>query len=119
MQKISREQLRTRRDAKPELALIDVRGPNAFWTSHLPEARNIPLGEDFEEDLDKVVPDKDTDLVMYGSASDPDAVIAAARRAEGLGYRRVDVYLGGHEEWLATALPVISLGDQEPREPPD
>lgn len=80
-----------------------------WWAdAHLPGAVNIPASR-VEEFAPALLLDPDQPVVVYGSRTSSEAGHAAAH-LEALGYRRVQVYADGKEDWIEAGLPV----DREP-----
>lgn len=77
-----------------------------FAKFHLPGAINVPLGDDFEERIQKAVPHRDREVVVYCYDDDCDASPKAAKKMEKLGYTKVLDYEGGKMDWKSAGLPV-------------
>jgi len=105
MQTIGRQQLYERLD-KNEVTLVEVLNEDYFRKFHLPGAYNVPPGEDFDEEIQQVVPDKSAKVVVYCLDSDCDASPKAAKRMEELGYQNVFDYEAGKVDWKEAGLPV-------------
>jgi rhodanese-related sulfurtransferase len=108
METITTEQLREMKDKQQDLALVDVLGPDSFRQFHLPGAINVPVGEDFEEEIQKAVPDKDKPVVVYCSDEECPASRKAARVMDRLGYEKVYDYDGGKKAWQEAGLSVVA-----------
>jgi rhodanese-related sulfurtransferase len=103
--KLTLDQLRQRIDANPDLVLVEALPERYYRHSHLPGAINIP--HDAVDALaPALLPDKDTEIVVY-CASGPcqNSGIAANRLLE-LGYTHVADYHEGKAEWLEAGLPI-------------
>lgn len=74
--------------------LIDVREPHEFWSGHLPEANNIPLGQ-----VNQITKkwNKDEPLYLYCRSGSRSAI--AARLLKKAGYKRVYNLHGGIQAW--------------------
>lgn len=105
MQTISRQEVNERlaNDGTP---LVEVLAPEYYRKFHLPGAVNVPLGEHFDEQIQKAVPDKDQPVIVYCHDAECQASPTAARRMEELGYRQVLDYEAGKVDWQAAGLPV-------------
>ena len=88
------------------IAIVDVLSAEKFNDYHLPGAVNVPLGEQFDEQIQEVVPDKSTPVLVYCYDSDCDASPKAARRLDKLGYETVYDYEAGKVDWKEAGLPV-------------
>lgn len=60
---ISRRELKAKMDRGDEFVLVDTLGEPYYRHSHLPGAINLPLAEIGR--AEEVVPDKDTEIVVY------------------------------------------------------
>jgi rhodanese-related sulfurtransferase len=107
MQTITRHELNERL-ANDGLTLVEVLGSKYFRKFHLPGAINVPLDGDFDEQIQKAVPDKNSLVVVYCMDADCQASPKAGRRMEELGYRRVFDYEAGKTDWKEAGLPVES-----------
>jgi len=88
---------------REDAVVIDVRQPDEYIAGHLPESRNIPLGqiEERASELDKL---KDTPLIMVcqsGSRSD-----GACKKLEKLGFSKLNNLAGGINAWKDAGLPL-------------
>lgn len=82
-----------------EIALLDVREHGVYGESHLFYAVPLPYSR-LELDIARLVPRRDTRVVVYDSGTEGIAARAAARLAA-LGYRDVHVLAGGTAGWAA------------------
>lgn len=106
MQIITRDQLR--RMLVEDVTLVDVLTAEEFRRYHLPEAKNVPLDDRFDEGIQRAVPDKSKPVVVYCSSKDCSASPQAARRMDELGYEHVFDYEAGKVDWKTAGLPVES-----------
>jgi rhodanese-related sulfurtransferase len=104
MQTLSREE--TKDLINDDVTVVEVLGADNYNDYHLPGAVNVPLGERFDEQIQQVVPDKSTPVLVYCYDSDCDASPKAARRLEKLGYETVYDYEAGKVDWKQAGLPV-------------
>jgi cysteine synthase/rhodanese-related sulfurtransferase len=91
------DDLRRRMEEGPRPLVIDVRGPEQFESSHLPDAINIPM-EDLARRAGELPEDRDAPIVMVcgiGRISKN-----ATLYLKSLGYRRVRSVKGGINEWV-------------------
>jgi len=86
--------------------LIDVLDPERYCDYHLPDAINIPYGNDFDWEMQAAVPDRTTPVIIYSLNAGCPVANAAAQRARQLGYQEVYRYAGGKEDWANVRLPV-------------
>lgn len=108
MKTISRDELKRRMDEGRVEAVVEVLDPPYYRKFHLPEAINVPLGDDFEQEIQKAVPDKSAPVVVYCQDEQCDASPKAAERMEAIGYSDVLDYEAGKVDWRDAGLPVIS-----------
>jgi len=94
---VTAAQLRALLDGTDELAVLDVRSPQARTTGHLALSSGVPL-HDLEQRIGTAVPRLATPIVL---ASDPDLDERAARLLTAIGYRDVSVLLDGLAGWTA------------------
>lgn len=105
MQAISREQLKKMRDAKQDFALVDVLSPESYKDYHLPGAVNVPIGDGFEDRIQKAVPNKSQPVVVYCKDTECTASPTAAKEMDRLGYQQVLDYEAGKVDWKQAGLP--------------
>lgn len=82
-----------------EVALLDVREHGLYGESHLFYAVPLPYSR-LELEIARLVPRRDTRVVVYDGGTEGIAARAAARLAA-LGYRNVHVLAGGTAGWAA------------------
>ena len=90
--------------------LLEALGPQYYADMHLPGARNMPHDR-VDELAPRLVPDKDTEVIVYCSnTACPNSPQAAHRRIE-LGYTNVSDYEAGKQDWFEAGLPTESGPD--------
>jgi rhodanese-related sulfurtransferase len=104
MQTISREELNERL-ANDEIAVVDVLDEKYYRKFHLPGASNVPLGDEFESQIQQAVPDKEAPVAVYCMDEECEASPKAAKWMEQLGYQQVYDYQGGKVDWKEAGLP--------------
>ena len=83
--------------------LFDVREESEFAAGHLPGAK--PLGKGIiERDIEAVVPDPDTEMVLYCGGGFRSAL--AADNLQKMGYTNVISLDGGFRGWKEAGLPI-------------
>ncbi len=93
-------------EAKP-IVVIDVLVDDHFKAVHLPAARNFCVYEIvFLENIAKSIPDKDQEIVVYGSGEKSLEAKTAAEKLINAGYRKVHVLRGGLKGWKALGYDV-------------
>lgn len=110
MNTITREELKSMLERNEDVALVEVLSPPAFEAFHLPSAINVPLGDSFDERIQRAVPDKRRPVVVYCQNEQCTASPRAARRMEELGYEHVLEYAAGKDDWKSAGLHVDSSG---------
>jgi len=105
MTTVDREQVKQMID-EDAAEVVEVLAPDHFDDFHLPGALNVPVGDDFEDDIQATVPDKHRPVVVYCLDADCDASPRAAERMEALGYDRVYDYAAGKRDWRQAGLPI-------------
>jgi rhodanese-related sulfurtransferase len=99
MRNISKQELKEKIDRGDPFALVEVLSPEEFAKFHLPDAINVPLNDDFAENMQQMLPDKRQEVVVYCKDEECPASPKAAKQLEQLGYQRVADYAGGKEDW--------------------
>ncbi len=83
--------------------LFDVREESEFAAGHVPGAK--PLGKGIiERDIESLVPDPDTELVLYCGGGFRSAL--AADNLQKMGYTNVISIDGGFRGWKEAGLPI-------------
>ena len=106
MEDITREELEEKIERGDDFVLVDALGQQHYERSHLPGAVNLPL--EFVDEAEKVLPNKDSELVIYCMNLDCETSKEEARELEEMGYTKVFHYPGGKQDWLKANLPVES-----------
>ncbi len=98
--------------AQKPVVVLDVRPPEEYAISHIPNAINIP--EERLHDAAKIVlTDKHATICVYCDAGKKSVV--ATRTLRGLGYKNALNITGGIEEWQKAGYPVQSSMPQTPQ----
>jgi len=105
MTEIDRDQLKRMIDENA-VTVVEVLDADNFDKFHLPGAINVPLSDDFEDDIQVTVPDKTSPVVVYCLDEDCKASPEAAEKMEDLGYERVYDYEAGKMDWKNAGLPI-------------
>jgi rhodanese-related sulfurtransferase len=85
-----------------EARLIDVREDNEWNESHAKGADHLGKGI-IERDIEKMVPDKDAELILYCGGGYRAAL--AANSLQKMGYTNVASMAGGWRAWLEANAP--------------
>jgi rhodanese-related sulfurtransferase len=83
---------------------VEALGPDYYADAHLPGAVNLTPGL-VSSQAASLLPDRDAEIVVYGSATSPNS-LSVARLLRSLGYARVRHYPAGKEDWVEHGLPV-------------
>lgn len=105
VQELTVEQARTRLAANPGAKLIDVREDAEWQKQHADNALHLGKGI-LERDLEKTIPDPETELIMYCGGGYRSILTADA--AQKMGYKNVYSLAGGYKAMLAANWPMIS-----------
>ena len=97
IQEISVDEARARLRQNPGAILLDVREDSEWQAGHAREAQHLGKGV-LERDLEHLVPDPDTEIIMYCGGGYRSALTCDA--AQKMGYRRVFSLIGGYKGLL-------------------
>ncbi len=86
-----------------QFLLFDVREESEFAAGHLPGAKSLGKGI-IERDIEALVPDPDTEMVLYCGGGFRSAL--AADNLQKMGYTNVISMDGGWRDWTGQSLPV-------------
>lgn len=100
---ISVAEARARLAQNPKAVLLDVREDCEWNAGHAAEAVHLGKGI-LERDLEKLYPDKDSELIMYCGGGFRSALTCDA--AQKLGYRNVSSLIGGYKLLVAADWPM-------------
>lgn len=103
VKEITIEQGRERLARNPKLVLMDVREDNEWEKEHAKEAIHLGKGI-LERDIEKVVPDPDTEIIMYCGGGYRSVLTASA--AQKMGYRNVSSLMGGYKAMVTANWPM-------------
>ena len=93
----------TRRlDAGEKLILVDTREDSEWANGHVPGAIHLGKGV-IERDIEQVVPDTATKLILYCGGGFRSAL--AAESLQRMGYSDVESMDGGWKAWVSAGLP--------------
>lgn len=99
----------TERFHRGQSVFVDVRNLAAWRVVHIPSAIHLPadtFGDAWARHGARL--DPGDELILYCDGPHCDLAARLVPRFEGLGFRRVKVYEGGVEEWVAGRQPVAS-----------
>jgi len=92
----------TRMYNRDEAVFVDVRNENAFQTSHLPGAVNIPM-EYLDQRQDRLKRFKDRSIVVYCDSGQ--RTLRAVNALKALGWPDVHQLRGGLNAWREASMP--------------
>ncbi len=104
MSNISREELKAKMDREESFVLLDALSAKHYQSSHLPGAVNLPY--EFVDEAERLLPNKDAEIVVYCMNVDCEASAEEARELTEMGYRNVRHYAEGKQDWIRAGLPV-------------
>ncbi|MBA5777540.1 rhodanese-like domain-containing protein [Stappia sp. F7233] len=107
MREIDRKEVKEIIDSTDNEIIVEVLSEEQFTKAHLPDAINVPLGDGFDERIQKAIPDKSRTVIVYCQNLDCPASPKAAKRMDALGYENVLDYAAGKDDWSAADLPMI------------
>lgn len=103
VKEIAVEEARARLKQNPQAILLDVREDNEWQNGHAVGARHLGKGI-LERDLESLVPDPDTELIMYCGGGYRSAL--AADVAQRMGYGNVFSLIGGYKGLVQAQWPL-------------
>jgi rhodanese-related sulfurtransferase len=96
------DEVKKRLDRGENLTLVDVREESEFAKGHLPNAVHLSKGV-IERDIEKTIPDKDTEVILYCGGGFRSAL--AADNIQKMGYKNVISMDGGWKGWVERKFP--------------
>jgi rhodanese-related sulfurtransferase len=100
---VSPQILYDRLKERDRIVLIDVMVDDHFRVVHLPGAINVCVYEIiFLDNIVRLIPEKDSEIVIYGLSDQSLEAATAAEKLVGAGYRDVSVLQGGLKGWKAS-----------------
>ena len=105
IKEVTVEETRERLKANNDAWLIDVREDNEWNAAHAAGAEHLGKGI-IERDIEAVVPDKDTELILYCGGGYRSAL--AADVLQQMGYTNVFSMAGGWKAWKDSGAPVTT-----------
>jgi rhodanese-related sulfurtransferase len=108
IREITVEETRNRLLSGLPIRLIDVREDHEWEAGHATGAEHLGKGV-IERDIEELVPDKDTELILYCGGGYRSALAADALQR--MDYKNVYSMAGGWKAWKEAGAPIE--GDQE------
>lgn len=84
--------------------MIDAREKEKYEHNHIADALGIAWGPEFEQKIQHVLPDKDAEIVVYGSNEACEMAKDAADFLEKSGYTKVKLFPPGLAGWMEAGL---------------
>ena len=94
VKEITLEAARARLAQNPKAILLDVREDHEWQQGHAAQAQHLGKGI-LERDLERTIPDKEAEIIMYCGGGYRSALTADA--AQRMGYRNVASLIGGYK----------------------
>ena len=107
VREITVEEARSRLARNPQAVLMDVREDHEWATGHAAQAVHLGKGI-LERDLEKTVPDRTTELLMYCGGGYRSVLTADA--AQRMGYTNVFSVIGGYKALVTDGWPMKQEG---------
>jgi rhodanese-related sulfurtransferase len=101
---ITREELKAKMDRGERFVLVEALSQRHYESSHLPGAINLPY--EFVDEAERLLTDKNAEIVVYCMNVDCEASTEEARELEGMGYTNVRHYVEGKQDWMRAGLPI-------------
>jgi len=105
IQECTAADVKARLDNGEDLLMIDVREESEYANAHIPGAKHLGKGV-IERDIEKEVPDTDTEMILYCGGGYRSAL--AADNLRKMGYTQAISMDGGFRGWKEANLPVDS-----------
>lgn len=102
VREISIEQAQARLLQNPKIVLLDVREESEWKAGHAAKAVHLGKGI-LERDIEKMIPDVNTEIIMYCGGGYRSALSCDA--AQKMGYRNVHSLIGGYKAMVAAGWP--------------
>lgn len=103
IEEISVAEARAKLASGRRIVLLDVREDKEWNAGHASDAVHLGKGI-LERDLEKLYPDKDTEIIMYCGGGFRSALTCDV--AQKLGYRKVTSLIGGYKALVAAEWPM-------------
>jgi len=103
VRELTLQQMRERLQSNPRAVLIDVREDLEWQNGHASEAVHLGKGI-LERDIEKLIPDLDSEIIMYCGGGFRSVLTAAV--AQRMGYRNVASLIGGYKALVKEGWPM-------------
>lgn len=107
MDKLSAKEVKGILDRDDEVQVINVLPEDRFREKRIPGSVNVPLEDSsFLQRVEHLVGDRDAKVVVYCADAGCKASPKAAEKLEESGFRNVQDFEGGVEEWERAGFPL-------------
>ena len=103
VQEISATELEKLISSNKSLILLDVRENDEWVNGHIEHAIHLPRGI-LERDVEKLLTDKDAEIVAYCSGGYRS--VLACESLHKMGYKKAVSLKGGLKDWIASGFPL-------------
>lgn len=103
VKEVTLEEARQRMAANPKAILLDVREDLEWQNGHATEARHLGKGV-LERDIEKMIPDPDTEIIMYCGGGYRSVLTCDVARK--MGYRNCASLIGGYKALVSSNWPM-------------
>ncbi len=98
-------------DSNPKPFILDLRLPDDYESGCIPGAHNNCVFEvAFTGRLNDLIPDLETEILIYGANRYSHETTMAATKLNRAGYHNIRGLEGGYEAWIDAELPVVGNG---------
>lgn len=115
---ITRDELWAKIERGDDFVLLETLAPKTYAYGHLPGALNLPPDE-VRRRAHELVPNRETEIVVYCANRGCPASTEAADELENLGYANVLEYLDGKADWKEAGLPMETSAGTPDGDPAD
>ena len=112
---ITRDELKRKMDRGEGFVLVDALGTEHYESTHLPGSVSLPY--EFVDEAERVLPDKDAEIVVYCMNEGCSASGEEVRELTEMGYTNVRHYSAGKQDWMRAGLPVEGRRSRRPARP--
>jgi rhodanese-related sulfurtransferase len=88
--------------------LVDAREKERYEHDHIPEALGVAWGPDFGAKIKEILPDKDAEIIVYGSNEACKMAKDAVKFLTSQGYDKVGLFVPGMAGWMEEGLRLES-----------
>lgn len=96
-------------ESNEDFLLVNVLPKESFDEGHIPKSINIPLEDEGFEEGFMGIANKDDKIVVYCASFECNASDKAAKKLEGLGFKKVYDYEGGMKDWKDSGYEIENM----------